>query len=107
MSGEYWEPWTPKMGQRVRVRLSPECRGLSHESTVEEGYVGYRVGHPEEIDGCTGTVGLFPPDMARIHTDDSHPYWVDLKTSPYVKGRGYCYGTALAAAEIEPLDGER
>ncbi len=25
MSGEYWEPWKPEVGQRVRVRISLEC----------------------------------------------------------------------------------
>jgi hypothetical protein len=26
MSAQCWEPWTPEVGQRVRVRLSGECQ---------------------------------------------------------------------------------
>ena len=103
MNAEYWEPWQPEVGQRVRVHLSGECQRLM-ETRVERLPFGGRelTGHPQEMDGVTGIVVPIEPWMD-ITAD--HPYVVrfdePLRLPEY--GVGRCLGTVFAAIELEPV----
>lgn len=78
---EYFEPWQPDVGQRVRIRLNPECRHFADEHVA--------------FDGRTGTIiGV----LDRGHRDAAHRFRVSLD------GDAWSYWV-LAAAELEPMDG--
>lgn len=80
----WWEPWTPTVGQRVRIRLSEECDQVGH-SRQEDGVVSTIV----EIDPSGGGVG--------------HPYAVTFDP-PIVDGQIPGYVNWFAAIELEPVD---
>lgn len=108
-----WEPWTPQIGQRVRVRLSAEClsSGVVTHAPVDNaalraliesggdanqwGVESEETGHPPEIDGVEGTVLAI--DRA---IDDGHYYrvWFDAPVRP-----SECWGLDMAAIELEPV----
>jgi hypothetical protein len=83
-----WEPWRPEIGQRVRVRISPECVLVDGDGTVFH--------HAEWHDGVTGVV----------YRDDFPLGWPNraghrfaVKVDQPVGGR-----IAVAAIELEPVD---
>jgi hypothetical protein len=47
LGADIWEPWVPEVGQRVRVRIGPECR--DHVEHSEDRYMTH-------ANGQTGTV---------------------------------------------------
>jgi hypothetical protein len=70
---EYWEPWTPKVGDRVRVHLSGECLGY----------------HASEQDGVLGTVDDII-DFADIEADNATaPTPEDVITREDIAGHIY------------------
>lgn len=78
---DFWEPWQPKVGDRVRTNFSPECPAqyLWHGNWAEgSGLVGT----------IMGSIGSACPE--------GHPYRVHLEAEPYV--------IWAAACELEPLD---
>src|SRR6266487_7134336 len=86
---DYYEPWKPKLGDRVQVRLSGECQDRPRE--FEHAHEGsplsswYRdamraiaypdSGHPAAIDGVVGTVDLISHDMEDLDPDWWHGHW--------------------------------
>lgn len=96
---DLYEPWRPTIGQRVTIRLSPECRedwGLESDGAGVEA-------HPAWANGRTGVViRTGPGDTCRWPRESMarHPYCVRLD----VRGPGWTWGLHLAAAELEPLD---
>jgi hypothetical protein len=54
----YWEPWQPKIGDRVRVRLSGECLVKGPAMSAETGKRYLCDGHPEWENGVTGVVSV-------------------------------------------------
>jgi len=95
----YWEPRRFEVGQRVRVRLSPECR---HQRIWLPS--GLRLpGHAPEEDGQTGTVLMaigFDPQS------DSHTIPVGFDTWFAVAPGLVVRDAYFAAAELEPLDAD-
>lgn len=96
----YWEPWRPAVGQRVRIRLSRECRG--HYSTPRLDVAAME----RQIDRRTGTV--VDPEEVRGGSFGAHPYlvrpdepavgiWIDQPDFPVRYG-------IFAAIELEPLE---
>jgi hypothetical protein len=108
----YWEPWTPKPGDRVRVRVNAEClycvdirfpecyeRALADDdrmATVSS------VGH----DDCSCRYVDEPPDPAHM----AHDVWVKWdERRPYDDpvprvGEWECpFDAHFAACELEPL----
>jgi hypothetical protein len=86
----YWEPWQPRLGDRVRVRLSAECRAPWADE-----------GHDPRYDGLSGTVAHFP------WSSDwpGHPYTVRFDvTLPTENPYEVLVGGYFAAIELEPLD---
>jgi len=100
-----WIRWTPRVGDRVRVHPSPECR---HPwSTVVDGRLlacSRRPGHRPEEDGQTGTVVPWPfPDLVPT---DGHDVAVRFDRLLLFQDRGrwdWRDGAAYAASELEPL----
>lgn len=95
---DVYEPWTPEVGQRVRVSISPECQ--SHARAMESHYIPV-------ANGRTGTVvtwgrydGLQDNIEARY---PGHRYMVRLDV-PLAPDRPRII---LAAAELEPLEAPR
>lgn len=87
MSVDYWEPWTPEIGQRVRTKISPECP----QQMKCHGR------HPEGS-GHTGTVRCIDTNRT-----DGHIYCI---ATPEVAPDGYEWlaYTNFAAAELEPVE---
>ena len=85
---DFWQPWTPQPGQRVRVRLSGECR-------LHDGPLAW----VRSADGMVGTV---------IERREGGPFckqfpghvWAVL----YDRAIDWCTGATYAAAELEPDD---
>jgi hypothetical protein len=102
-----WEPWRPEVGQRVQIRLSGECQ---HEATsvhlVTGVEMGRAYGHPADLDGRTGQVGV-APTPSDLSWSDGHVYAVYLDEPLLVADGVRVVGLALAACELIPLDGSR
>lgn len=99
----HWEPWAPKVGQRVRVRLNGECQLRPCSGSYYE-QIGQQ-GHPEYENGLTGTVtNFYRPDSdflaAQGHTVDVE---YDFDNRPEI-GRGRrARGGSYCALELEPI----
>ena len=98
-----WQPWTPQVGDRVRVRLSGECRRENDPNSPLSG-AGVLEGHTLLRHGMTGTV-----DRLCRHSDCvryGHVYTVILD-EPIRLGDDEYRADCFAAAELEPLEPER
>lgn len=96
----YFEPWTPKIGDRVRVRLSGEC-----QYSVRLGTSGPAIqGHSAGEDGVTGTVIEWPL-AAWMRVGQGHDFAVEYDGP--IESEGLTMrGAEYAACELEPLDGD-
>lgn len=105
MAEQSWEPWTPQLGQRVRVRLSGECR--EHFTAYQDDTPYFRpVPHYAEEDGRVGAVTEVRQD------EQGHRFYVDFE-EPFRLRRRYelfrgwvsprLMGACYAAIELEPL----
>lgn len=95
------EPWDPKIGDRVRVRLNGECQvPLWRWSPL--GVQSMNETHDHREHGQIGTVNQHP-DWARQAVLLGHPYavWFD---QPIRINTGLLVGACYAACELEPLD---
>lgn len=87
-----WQPWIPKVGQRVRISISPECQ--IHWTHRQRDLIG-------DFNGRIGTVSGMD-DSARLAywtTYPGHTYLVILDTPV---GSGQSDGV-FAAIELEPV----
>ena len=116
---EYYEPWKPELGDRVRVRLSGECQDTPSEfdyptqSPIHVGWmqtlmrqVGWPDrGHPSAIEGTIGTVDQITHELEDLIPDWWHGHWYSVWfDTPVVLGAGVVLsGIQLAAVELEPL----
>lgn len=89
---EYWQPWTPAVGDRVRVRLSPECWCWDRTSPA----TGARAAQ----DGRAGTIRGFNGPTDWDARDDCHTVVVDLDPARDAHGITAIY---VAASELAPL----
>lgn len=95
----FWQPWQPKIGQRVQIRLSGECN--RNWQSEEPNAVG-TPGHPPEVDRRTGTVVPQPGYDPRVYPH--HPICVWWDGDPIVvEGIPFRQGF-FAACELEPLE---
>ena len=100
-----WEPWTPEIGQRVRIRLSAECPRLRAEPGHKETRTAW---HSHSEDGMTGRVVAPTPGVWMPRMDiDGHPYLVDFDPEA-VHFEGCISFCALyfAVPELEPIADE-
>jgi hypothetical protein len=102
---EFWEPWTPKIGDRVRVRLSVECDAQFRRSARGGDLSNMRPHAPRghyfaKEDGEVGHVeGILGEGQLREHRPvRGHRFAVRYESDPTKIG-GY------AAIELEPLNG--
>lgn len=105
-----WEPWQPKIGQRVRIRLSRECdmRLDPDAGVVRRGdaRAGDPAHNPDE-DGRLGVVERHIEPGKSPSGDDSlrHGHaWFVRWVVPMKVGRGSYSGADYAACELEPLE---
>lgn len=107
MSTEFWEPWTPAIGQHVRIRLSAECQFQYRN--------GSQVKHFTQSDGAVGRVidrhesALYGGCRHDDH-DPGHRFIV-LFDPPVVveqhdryRYRHTLVSQCFAAIELEPLE---
>lgn len=89
---DFWEPWQPKVGDRVRVRVSSECQQHPHSIDVDT---------RDGVDGLTGTV----MDTGRSRRP-GHPYFVvlDRPVPCRFNMSGFVHGAVCAAVELDPLE---
>ena len=96
-----YEPWHPREGQRVRVRLNPECQMESHcpESDRLTGTVS-EILPDEDLDEIMAELEANRPggyDREQVRIGLRHPYVVD-----YDQGYG-TYDDPRLAALLGPL----
>lgn len=95
---DYWTPYRPKVGDRVRIRISPECRFCNEDIPSDP-----RVVAKSAVNGLTGMVVEYPLRLLRID-DPAHVHVVELDRWIWVPSEGrYMWGTVLAAVEMTPL----
>ena len=102
----YWEPRTFAVGDRVRIRLSPECA-----LRITWAPSGTITGHLEEEDGRTGTV-ITKEEACRVvripidamHTPMSHPYLVRFDERFFICPGQAAFSAHYAAVELIPLE---
>lgn len=86
----FWEPWLPKIGDRVRIRISAECqtRWCRQDNHITDGEVA--------------VVLMSGNDLAELaggqQTTDGHAYMAGI---PADEGRYRCGW--YAAIELEPV----
>jgi hypothetical protein len=95
----YWEPWTPKIGDRVRVRLSGECNVSGPVRETPSSPIVHGPGHPAYQNGIEGTVTFCDPKCTgggahatghRVRVDYLHP-------------SGWLHHGHFAACELEKI----
>lgn len=102
---EFWEPWHPEVGQRVRIRLNGEC-DIPTWWVKGEKVVDFGNGHLDIENNCVGTIIECPfteRDGYCRHVEVGHPYAVVIDggiSQSGVRIRGAHY----AALELEPVD---
>ena len=108
MTADVWEPYSLEEGQRVRVRLSGECR--QYHEPEEDGATGYidSITTQAELD-IDNAKAIDPQDIVTI--EDAHVYWVmfdDPDRFPPPKGwpsrLAWHDETLFCAAELVPIE---
>ena len=96
-----WEPWQPQVGQRVRLRISPECEP-HHDEDFNYSW-DYSFALPAALrSGHSGTIiGL----VGGVFADLGHPYHVEFDDPIQVPWwNGGLVATKCAAIELEPIE---
>jgi hypothetical protein len=89
-SPSIWEPWSPQVGQRVRIRLNRECRLQM-------------TGHGAWANGLVGVVeAVIHPEGDSITSEPGHRFLVVYAQEQIVDGRPLG-GSRYAAVELEPI----
>ena len=102
-----WEPWTPKVGDRVSVRLNGECKHKFAARSARSHQIFRGVPHAREHDGLTGTVIERPSHWPAVPMT-SHRYYVRFDVPPVTSYWGGVTTMApFAAIELEPLEDNR
>lgn len=99
-----YEPWTPAIGDRVRVVLNGECR-VTFRPRDERGPHGPRFeGHPEEQLVLAGAVliGTVVDPPSGFRGNYGHHCYVRYDTPTRIPD-GAVIGCWYAACELEPL----
>lgn len=103
---QVYEPWSPRLGDRVTIRLSGECRALEdHKGEILPCSGGAPIiGHPPQQHGRSGTIRLRCDDFPCPHgyALGGHGYVV-VYDVPYATSRIWL-GGHFAAIELDPLD---
>lgn len=101
-----WEPWAPRVGDRVRINRSGEC-DMPGEPGSWKDYHKIR-GHSPTIDGVEGVIwGVMAPSL--FFADRGHRFTVRFANGfvfPQQLNQTWHFDT-FAAIELEPLEGNR
>lgn len=95
--GEFWEPWQPAIGQRVRVRLSGEC-----PAERENEMPRHLIGHEPHVNGVTGIV----TEPNECGCWNGHRFRVSFDVVQHSRRYPdllFLSGSVYAALELEPL----
>lgn len=97
-TGEPWEPWTPKKGDRVTTRTASECVCPTCGTQMHQ---GSRLGHMGTVERINGRIPVLQmtPHCGHSIRDKSHRFgvrWDDMPNRIYYS----------AAIELIPLEGE-
>lgn len=98
MTAEYWEPWKPEVGQRVRVRLSGECNFKGEPASACEEFGG----HWAETNGHVGKVVEI--DGSDILSEQGHRYLVHFPRLFRLPSGEHFNCSDFAAIELEPVE---
>ena len=102
-----WEPWAPRIGDRVRVRLNGECREVFKSRNKRTGDVIHDLPHAQEHNGLTGTV-IERPSHLPARKNGAHCFFVLLDDPPTSSPWGGTTTMApFAAIELELLEDDR
>lgn len=107
----YWQPWTPRVGQRVRVRLSGECAARQHHHDTDARRVTLGPGgHYATEEGREGVIVACTRQLCAewrrdhwghgVHVIYDEPFEIELADGSAAKAIGQAY----AAIELEPLE---
>lgn len=106
MSIDYWEPWTPEVRDRVRVKASIECTAKAASgSYVDE--------HPNaahncfDLNGRDGIVEFLSYDSPNTQERDSmtgHNYTVKFDSSYSLPDGSKWWYASFAAIELELIN---
>lgn len=99
------EPWQPKVGDRVRIRLGGECNiRPAHEGVTLSGRRVPDPGTPGHADPCRdgllGTVIERPPGLGGV---DWRGHTYAVRYDHALVGTDNVIGSFYAACELEPL----
>lgn len=107
-SGAFWEPWVPAVGQRVRIKLSAECRyGDRQRRDSAAARNGFPPGHADFEEGLTGFVldswfvKLINPGWPE---DPAHRFMVMWDHQAELPNGETVNCSSYAASELEPID---
>lgn len=90
MSAEYWEPWTPHLGQAVLTKNRPECFYCREGNEKDAGLSGVIIDVESMADDDDGEPG-----------SGAHRFWVQFDDA----APGGLDMSHFAAIELEPLGG--
>jgi hypothetical protein len=96
----YWEPWQPKIGDRVRVRLSGECNVIGPGREDPFSPVASAMAHPAHQDGV---VGIVTQCHSACTGGGAHAVGHHIRVE-YLHPRGWRHMGHFAACELELLD---
>ena len=105
----FYEPWQPKVGDRVRIHISPECRFPEIPHSVIDGAIGTVINLFKQAEIMITTNGQWhlrgPADESEaahrvvVKTDPGIYYDFDIGTGK----QPYTLMCLVAVLEIEPL----
>lgn len=96
-----WAPWTPQVGDRVRVRLSGECQIVYPKAEQLSGEIlEHGLGHSDAENGAVGVV------LAPRHELNSATHTIHVGFHEWVPAADGVpmHASYYAAAELEPLE---
>ena len=99
---DFYEPWTPKRGQRVEIRPSPECQ-LQAVADSPAARAGFPPGHRPWETGLRGTVRR--QSTSPLMRKQGHRFQVEFD-EPVKVGEEWCTLASYAAVELRPIDPE-
>lgn len=94
----FWEPYSFKVGDRVRVRLSGECYWEENSRWPGSPF------EPKHPDGEHGAAGVVLQIWSRELIPSGHIYAVDFDHGVLVDDDRFHHGGLFAAIELEPAE---
>lgn len=100
---KFWEPWSPKAGDRVRVVLRGECPFIIHPAMAGASYGLAGSKYHADVDGKTGTIEEIDSHRTPRLTAAGHRYRTRLDEPYWDGGHSWSVHT-LAAVELVKIE---